>query len=61
MSTVTFFFGQFQGFNELEKLLKKANICIAMTEKLPKDSGVASQDIYDDIVDKLKLKPNARG
>jgi hypothetical protein len=32
-----------------------------MTEKLTKDSGVASQDIYDDIVDKLKLKPHARG
>ncbi|CAC5419214.1 Metabotropic glutamate receptor 2,Metabotropic glutamate receptor 3,Metabotropic glutamate receptor 8,Metabotropic glutamate receptor 4,Metabotropic glutamate receptor 5,Metabotropic glutamate receptor 6 [Mytilus coruscus] len=50
-----------QGFNELEKLLKEANICIATTEKLTKDSGVAGQDTYDDIVDKLKLKPNARG
>lgn len=41
--------------------MKEANICIATTEKLTKDSGVAGHDTYDDIVDKLKLKPNARG
>jgi len=50
-----------QGFNELEKLLKEASICVATTEKLLKDSGVAKQASYDTIVDRLKLKSNARG
>ncbi|XP_060068565.1 metabotropic glutamate receptor 6-like [Ylistrum balloti] len=50
-----------QGFNELEKLLKLSAICIATTEKLLKDSGVAGQASYDTIVDRLKQKSNARG
>ena len=50
-----------QGFNELEKLLKSYNICIAQTEKLLKDSGVPSQEFYDKIVNRLKKVPNARG
>lgn len=51
----------FQGFNELEKALKDNNICIAWTDKLLKDSGVATEESYLSIVDELKKRPNARG
>eukprot|EP00106_Octopus_bimaculoides_P023794 XP_014791236.1 PREDICTED: metabotropic glutamate receptor 4-like isoform X2 [Octopus bimaculoides] len=50
-----------QGFNEVEKHLRDNGICIARTEKLLKDSGVAGTEAYDKIVDNLKLKSNARG
>ncbi|XP_062575063.1 metabotropic glutamate receptor 3-like [Saccostrea cucullata] len=50
-----------QGFNELEKLLKASEICIAATEKLIKDSGVAGQATYDKTVERLLAKSNARG
>ncbi|XP_067659268.1 metabotropic glutamate receptor 8-like [Haliotis asinina] len=50
-----------QGFNEVEKLLKENGICLATTEKLLKDSGVASGEAYDTIVDRLLQKVNARG
>ena len=36
-------------------------ICIAVREKLPKDSGVAQFRHYDALVDRLKLKPQAKG
>ena len=35
------------------------NICVAVKEKLTKDSGVAGA--YDHIVEKLRAKPNATG
>ncbi|KAL4221716.1 hypothetical protein ACF0H5_019971 [Mactra antiquata] len=50
-----------QGFNELEKLLSRHGICIAMTERLLKDSGVPSEEFYDRIVVRLKSKMNAKG
>uniref|UniRef100_A0A8W8JRJ7 G-protein coupled receptors family 3 profile domain-containing protein n=1 Tax=Magallana gigas TaxID=29159 RepID=A0A8W8JRJ7_MAGGI len=50
-----------QGFNELEKLLKASEICIAATEKMIKDSGVAGQATYDKTVERLLAKSNARG
>ena len=50
-----------QGFNELEKLLKKHDVCIAETEKLLKDSGVPNKEFYDRIVDRLNNSRNARG
>lgn len=50
-----------QAFEELEDLLAKHNICIAVKEKLVKDSGVAEQIAYDNIVQKLLTKPRARG
>lgn len=51
----------FQAFEELEDLLGKHNICIAVKEKLVKDSGVALESAYDSIVQKLLTKPRARG
>lgn len=50
-----------QAFEELEDLLAKNNICIAVKEKLVKDSGVAEEIAYDNIVQKLLTKPRARG
>jgi hypothetical protein len=45
----------------LETLLAKYAICIAVKEKLVKDSGVAEEIAYDSIVKKLLTKPRARG
>jgi metabotropic X receptor len=50
-----------QAFEELETLLAKYDICIAVKEKLVKDSGVADETAYDNIVQKLLTKPRARG
>ncbi|KAI5753169.1 hypothetical protein M8J77_024247 [Diaphorina citri] len=50
-----------KAFEELEVLLAKYSICIAIKEKLVKDSGVAEETAYDDIVLKLLTKPRARG
>lgn len=50
-----------QAYEELEDLLAKNNICIAVKEKLVKDSGVAEEIAYDSIVQKLLTKPRARG
>lgn len=45
----------------METLLAKKEICIAVKEKLVKDSGVAEEIAYDNIVQKLLTKPRARG
>lgn len=50
-----------QAFEELEALLAKYEICIAVKEKLVKDSGVAEENAYDNIVHRLLTKPRARG
>ncbi|KAF4528989.1 hypothetical protein B566_EDAN015192 [Ephemera danica] len=50
----------YQAFEELEELLAKNNICIAVKEKLVKDSGVAGEGAYDNIVQRLLTKPRAR-
>ncbi|XP_037954164.1 metabotropic glutamate receptor 2 [Teleopsis dalmanni] len=50
-----------KAFEELEELLARHNICIAIKEKLVKDSGVAEEIAYDNIVQKLLTKPRARG
>ncbi|KAH9513576.1 hypothetical protein Btru_033403 [Bulinus truncatus] len=50
-----------QGFNELDSLLRKKEICIALREKLLKDSGVPTDQDYDRIVLKLLEKELARG
>lgn len=50
-----------QAFEELEALLARNEICIAVKEKLVKDSGVADERAYDEIVQKLLTKPRARG
>ncbi|CAL4162560.1 unnamed protein product, partial [Meganyctiphanes norvegica] len=42
-----------KAFEELEALMSVYNICIAVKEKLVKDSGVAGDDAYNHIVDKL--------
>jgi metabotropic X receptor len=42
-------------------LLADKNICIAVKERLVKDSGVAGDDSYNGIVLKLASKPNAKG
>lgn len=50
-----------KAFEELEELLAEHNICIAVKEKLVKDSGVAQEQAYDTIVLKLLTKSRARG
>ncbi|EZA48424.1 hypothetical protein X777_13766 [Ooceraea biroi] len=55
------FLSALQAFEELEELLGKHNICIAVKEKLVKDSGVAEETAYDNIVSKLLTKPRAKG
>ena len=50
-----------QAFEELERLLSNRSICVAVKEKLTKDSGVAGAGDYDHIVEKLLAKPKARG
>ncbi|GLG95076.1 Uncharacterized protein GBIM_02124 [Gryllus bimaculatus] len=50
-----------KAFEELETLFAKYNVCIAVKEKLVKDSGVAQDSGYDGIVYKLLTKPRARG
>ncbi|KAL1428247.1 hypothetical protein MTO96_002645 [Rhipicephalus appendiculatus] len=50
-----------QAFDVLERELHNNNICIAVKEKLTKDSGVASEITYDEIIKKLTNKPRARG
>ncbi|XP_050072706.1 chromatin-remodeling ATPase INO80-like [Anopheles maculipalpis] len=50
-----------KAFEELDDLLSKHSICIAVKEKLVKDSGVADTIAYDNIVLKLLTKPRAKG
>ena len=50
-----------QAYEELEVVLAKYNICIAVKEKLVKDSGVAEEEAYDSIIIKLQTKPRAKG
>lgn len=50
-----------QAFNVLETLLAENDICLAVKEKLIKDSGQGSTAAYDQIVNKLVSKPNAKG
>ncbi|KAL7014522.1 hypothetical protein ACKWTF_015984 [Chironomus riparius] len=50
-----------KAFEELEDLLAENQICIAIKEKLVKDSGVAPEKQYDSIVQKLLTKSRARG
>ncbi|XP_045105154.1 metabotropic glutamate receptor 4-like [Portunus trituberculatus] len=50
-----------KAFEELEDLLAQNNICIAVKEKLVKDSGVAEEGAYDHIVQRLLQKFHARG
>lgn len=50
-----------QAFNDLEELLEQNDICIAIKERLTKDSGVAAESSYDNIVKKLATKLNAKG
>ncbi|GBM78137.1 Metabotropic glutamate receptor [Araneus ventricosus] len=50
-----------KAFTVLEELLSKNDVCIAVKERLTKDSGVAGDSYYDSIVQKLMAKPKARG
>ncbi|XP_042231154.1 metabotropic glutamate receptor 6-like isoform X2 [Homarus americanus] len=50
-----------KAFEELEGLLAYNNICIAVKEKLVKDSGVADEGAYDLTVQRLMQKQRARG
>ncbi|XP_073979290.1 metabotropic glutamate receptor-like isoform X2 [Rhodnius prolixus] len=50
-----------KAFEELEVLLDRHSICIAVKEKLVKDSGVAEDNVYDNIILKLQTKPRAKG
>ena len=50
-----------QAFEELERLLLSRGVCVAVKEKLTKDSGVAGAGDYNHIVEKLQAKPKARG
>ena len=61
MKTVRYESCLFQAYEELERVLALRNVCIAVKEKLEKDSGVADEESYDKIVDNLLSKPRARG
>ena len=50
-----------QAFEELEKLLGDRGFCVAVKQKLTKDSGVAGARAYEHIVEKLREKPKAKG
>lgn len=50
-----------QAFEELETLLARDEICIAVKERLVKDSGEAPASAYDAIVARLLSRPRARG
>ncbi|XP_065200701.1 metabotropic glutamate receptor 3-like [Planococcus citri] len=50
-----------KGLEELEKVLNERKICIAIKEKVLKDSGVPNEAFYDKVVAKLLTKPLARG
>nr|XP_021199674.2 metabotropic glutamate receptor 2 [Helicoverpa armigera] len=50
-----------KAFEELETLLARNDICIAVKERLVKDSGEADERAYDAIVTRLLSRPRARG
>ncbi|XP_068633484.1 metabotropic glutamate receptor 2-like [Battus philenor] len=50
-----------KAFEELETMLARNDICIAVKERLVKDSGAADQSAYDAIVERLLSRPRARG
>ncbi|XP_037090177.1 metabotropic glutamate receptor-like [Pollicipes pollicipes] len=50
-----------KAFEALEDLLAENNICIAVKEKLKKDSGVANEAAYNEIVGRLLSKETAKG
>ncbi|CAB3256513.1 unnamed protein product, partial [Arctia plantaginis] len=50
-----------KAFEELETLLARNDICIAVKERLVKDSGEADERAYDAIVSRLLTRPRARG
>ncbi|XP_072948843.1 metabotropic glutamate receptor 2-like [Epargyreus clarus] len=50
-----------KAFEELETLLARNDICIAVKERLTKDSGAADEYAYDGIVERLLSRPRARG
>ena len=50
-----------QAFEALEGLLASNYICIAVKAKLKKDSGVAKEAAYDNIVEMLLAKERAKG
>lgn len=50
-----------QAFAALQQLLEESKVCLAAKEKLPKDSRKAREQHYDELVDRLKLKPQAKG
>ncbi|CAG9786463.1 unnamed protein product [Diatraea saccharalis] len=50
-----------KAFEELETLLARNNICIAVKERLVKDSGEADEEAYNAIVTRLLSRPRARG
>ena len=50
-----------QAFEELERLLSEKGVCVAVKEKLKKDSGVGGGKDFDHIVAKLQAKPKAKG
>lgn len=45
----------------METLLARNDICIAVKERLVKDSGEADERAYDAIVARLLSRPRARG
>ncbi|KAL4702857.1 hypothetical protein ACJJTC_018375 [Scirpophaga incertulas] len=50
-----------KAFEELETMLARNNICIAVKERLVKDSGEADERAYDAIITRLLSRPRARG
>ncbi|KAI5639157.1 receptor family ligand binding region domain-containing protein [Phthorimaea operculella] len=50
-----------KAFEELETMLARNDICIAVKERLVKDSGEADEQAYDALVLRLLSRPRARG
>ncbi|CAK1579829.1 unnamed protein product [Parnassius mnemosyne] len=50
-----------KAFEELETMLARNDICIAVKERLVKDSGAADEHAYDALVERLLSRPRARG
>ena len=50
-----------QAFEKLDEKLSEKGVCVAVKEKLSKDSGVGKGIDFDHIVEKLQDKPKAKG
>lgn len=50
-----------KAYGEIYDRIRSEGLCLAVTDKLIKDSGVAADEAYDNIVKRLRGTPSARG